>query len=61
MNQYENDKHTPNAQTVAQIAKALNISPAFFYSADDQEAQLLRVFLRLKSYEREQVLALADD
>lgn len=59
MNQYENDKHVPNSLTIIQIANALNIPPAYFYCADEDEAQMLLLFYRLDSPAKKQVLALA--
>ena len=61
MNQYENDKHTPNTSTVLQIAAVLDIPPAYFYSLDDEEAQLLVLFHRLDGDGRKRVLELAEE
>lgn len=59
MNQYENDKHTPNSLTVVQIATALNLPAAYFHSVDDDEARLLVLFYRLDAPRKKRVLALA--
>ncbi|HXQ99800.1 MAG TPA: helix-turn-helix transcriptional regulator [Pseudomonas sp.] len=59
MNQYENNKHTPNSLTIIQIAAALNLPPAYFYSANDEEARMLVLFYRLDSSGKKQILTLA--
>jgi len=60
MNQYEKGVHEAGAGTVRQIATVLNLPVAYFYSADDDEARLLRLFHLLKGTERESVLKLAE-
>lgn len=57
MNQYETGKHAPNSSTVAQIAVALNLPAAYFYSEDDDEAQMLVLFHRMPVARRREVLA----
>ncbi|WP_296260090.1 MULTISPECIES: helix-turn-helix domain-containing protein [unclassified Pseudomonas] len=59
MNQYETGKHTPNSLTIIQIAAALDISPAYFYSIDDEEARMLLLFHGLDSPGKKQILTLA--
>lgn len=56
MNQYESGKHVPNPTTVQQIAKAMNLPAAYFYSGDDDEARMLVLFHRLPGDERRRVL-----
>lgn len=56
MNQYENGKHAPNPSTVMQIAAALDLPPAYFYSVDDDEARMLELFHRLTMEEKQKVL-----
>ncbi|WP_346828637.1 helix-turn-helix transcriptional regulator [Pseudomonas abietaniphila] len=59
MNQYENNRHRPNPVTIMQIAAVLKVPPAYFYSVDDEEAQLLLLFYRLDPPGKKQILALA--
>jgi transcriptional regulator with XRE-family HTH domain len=59
MNQYENNKHVPNSLTIIQIAAALNIPPAYFYCADEDEARMALIFYRLDIPGKKQLLALA--
>ena len=59
MNQYENDRHVPNPITVEQIAAVLNLPVAYFYSVDDDEAQLLVLFYRSDEIRRQRILAVA--
>jgi hypothetical protein len=42
-----------------QIAAVLKVPPAYFYSVDDEEAQLLLLFYRLDPPGKKQILALA--
>lgn len=56
MNQYENGKHAPNPSTVMQIAAALDLSPSYFYSVDDDEARMLELFHRMTVDQRRKVL-----
>ena len=39
--QYERGKHEPQLKTAKQLAKALGVPPAFFYTEDELLAQLL--------------------
>lgn len=41
INQYERGKHEPQLKTAKQLAKALGVPPAFFYTEDELLAQLL--------------------
>lgn len=60
MNQYEKGVHEPGESTVQQIASVLNLPAAYFYCEDDETAQLLQRFHRLKKADRKQVLNLAE-
>lgn len=59
MNQYENNKHSPNPLTIIQIATVLNVPPAYFYSDDDDEAHLLLLFFRMDPPGKRQIITLA--
>lgn len=41
MNQYETGKHTPDYLTLKQIAKALKVSPAYFYAENTEIAEII--------------------
>jgi transcriptional regulator with XRE-family HTH domain len=41
INQYERGKHEPQLKTAKQLADALGVPPAFFYTEDELLAQLL--------------------
>ena len=47
MNQYERGTHQPKFPLVKKIAAALNLPSAFFYTEDDNLAELLELFGRL--------------
>ena len=53
MNQYETGKHVPDFEIVQNIAKALNISAAFFYTTENELAELIKIYGAL-SHERQQ-------
>ena len=57
INQYERGKHTPDFSTTRNLAKVLNMSPAYFYADDDNLAELIAIYGRLKPIERETLLA----
>ncbi|BAN46443.1 helix-turn-helix domain-containing protein [Metapseudomonas resinovorans] len=59
MNQYEKGKHEPNIVVVRQIAAALDLPEAYFYAADDDMAELLRLFHKLSREKRDEVLEFA--
>jgi transcriptional regulator with XRE-family HTH domain len=56
MNQYERGKHSPHYQTMVRLAAALNVSVTYFYSGDDQEAELLLLFAQLQPQQKETAL-----
>lgn len=60
MNQYEKDKHAPNATTVVQIAAVLNLPTSYFYSDDDGEAEILKKFHRMTPENRQVLLEIAE-
>ncbi|MCL2829872.1 MAG: helix-turn-helix domain-containing protein [Betaproteobacteria bacterium] len=55
INQYERGKHAPNFLTVKQIAEVLNVPEAYFYTENDNMAQLLRVFHRKRKENQEKI------
>lgn len=56
MNQYEKGKHEPDFSMVERIAKALKLPTPYFYTADDQTAELLLGFHRLKKSDKTKLL-----
>ena len=42
MNQYETDKHVPDFGTVKRIAKVLKLPTAYFYSEDNELAEVIK-------------------
>ncbi|GHA76575.1 helix-turn-helix domain-containing protein [Cognatilysobacter bugurensis] len=60
INQYENGVHEPRQQTAQQIADALGIPPAFFYTGDDDLARLLLAWPGLSKEKRRKVADLVD-
>lgn len=55
INQYERGRHEPNSLMVQNLAKVLHLPVAYFF-ADDDEAELLLRFHRMKPANRRQVL-----
>lgn len=56
MNQYERGIHEPNLTTVNQIANALGLPVAYFFTEMDDAAKLLVIFHRLPAQHRAKVL-----
>ena len=44
MNQYERNTHIPKFATVRNIARVLNVPAAFFYTDEDELAELLLLY-----------------
>lgn len=60
INQYENGVHEPRQQTAQQIADALGIPPAFFYTSDDDLARLLLAWPGLSKDKRRKLADLVE-
>ena len=58
INQYERGKHTPDYSTVERLAKVLATPTPFFYSRDDESAELILGFGRLSAHDRKRILKL---
>jgi transcriptional regulator with XRE-family HTH domain len=56
MNQYERGKHTPGFFLIERLAQALNMPTPWFYTRDDDMAELLLAFNRLPPEIREKAL-----
>lgn len=61
MNRYELGKRAPDAQLVERIATVLKAPAAYFYSDNDDEAELLLKFHRLPKKHRAKVVAFIDE
>lgn len=59
INQYERGKHMPDFLTVCNLAKVLGVPAAYFYAEDNQLAELIVLFGKLKAQERNTLLAFA--
>jgi len=56
INQYERGKHVPAFGTVEQLAKALGCPTPYFYTQDDDMAEIILSAGRLNSQSRRQIL-----
>lgn len=56
INQYERGKHTPDVLTARNLAKVLQVPLAYFWAEQEDEAEVLRLFNRLGTQVRAQVL-----
>ncbi|WP_042861567.1 helix-turn-helix domain-containing protein [Dickeya sp. NCPPB 3274] len=58
INRYEKGVHEASIDTAQQLAGALDVPLAFFYTANDELAELMLVFLGLSPEKRAEILAL---
>ena len=56
MNHYERDKHEPDFSMVERLAKVLNISEAYFYTKDEDIAQVIIQMHRMSKEKKGLVL-----
>lgn len=56
MNRYELGKRTPDYELVERFAFVLKVPTAYFYTSNDEEAQLLLAFHKLSKNKRAQVI-----
>lgn len=59
MNQYERGRHTPNYQLVKRLAVVLELPTAFFYTEEDQLAELLIAYGGLGTKARKRLVELS--
>lgn len=59
MNQYETGKHVPDFDVVERIAKALKVPSAFFYTIDDDLAELLKLYGGFSKKDQRQIMHFA--
>lgn len=60
INQYVRGKHAPDYLTAVHLAKALGVPAAYFYAEDDNLAELIVSFGKLKTTERKELLGVAE-
>lgn len=56
MNQYEKGKHTPDFNTVMKFAKVLNIPVPFFYTDDNQLAEIIITYALLTENDKKELI-----
>jgi transcriptional regulator with XRE-family HTH domain len=56
INQYERGKHAPDFLTVRNLAKVLGVPTAYFYAEEENLAELIVYFGKLKAAERKSLL-----
>ncbi|KTD59287.1 helix-turn-helix domain-containing protein [Legionella shakespearei] len=56
MNHYEMGRHNPDYATLKRIADILKIPTAYFYSEDDNLAEFIKLFEKLNSQEKMDLL-----
>ena len=56
MNQYERGTHLPKFPLVRNMAQVLNVPTAYFYTADDELADLLMLYQQLNPKNRSAIL-----
>lgn len=56
MNRYELGKRAPDYELVERLAFVLKVPTAYFYTGNDEEAQLLLAFHKLSKSKRAQVM-----
>ena len=57
MNQYEKGRHTPDFNTVMKFAKVLNIPVPFFYTDDNQLAEIIITYALLTENEKKELIS----
>lgn len=57
MNQYEKGKHTPDFNTVMKFAKVLNIPVPFFYTDDNQLAEIIITYALLTENDKKELIS----
>ena len=60
INQYERGKHTPDFLTTQNLAKVLRLPTAYFFSEEDDLAELISIYHQLKLKDRREILAVAN-
>ena len=60
MNQYERGTHIPKYPRLKELANALSLPSAYFYAETDELAELIYLFSRLKTKDKQKLLQQAD-
>lgn len=60
MNRYEKGTRAPAVEIVERIATVLNVPVSYFYSQDDEEANLLMAFHRMSAKRRKEILEVVE-
>lgn len=58
MNQYETGKHVPDFTVIQNIAKVLKVPPSFFYTVEDDLADIIKLYGRISKKEQTKLLTL---
>ena len=58
INRYEKGVHEASIETAQQLAEALDVPLAYFYTENDELAEMMLAFLALSPEKRAEVLAL---
>lgn len=58
VNQYEKGKHIPDYSTVQRFAKVLGAPACYFYAAEDDLAEMIRLFGNSSAASRKKVIKL---
>lgn len=61
MNQYETGKHVPDFAVLQMIAKVLDVPTPYFYTVDNELADLIKTYARLTKKARQGIIKLAAD
>lgn len=61
INQYERGRHMPDVLMSRRLAQVLGVPLSYFWAADDDEAELLRLFHALGGDGRKRVLCLLQE
>lgn len=59
MNQYETGKHMPDFDVVKKIAEVLSVPPSFFYTIEDDLAELIKLYGNFNKKEQRQLINFA--
>lgn len=59
INQYERGKHVPDFSTARNLAKVLCVPAAYFYADDDNLAELIVTYGKLKPTEKRELISVA--
>jgi transcriptional regulator with XRE-family HTH domain len=57
VNRYEKGVHEPDMATVARLAAALKVPPAYLFAEDDRLARMILAFEQLTPTEKDQLLS----